>query len=193
MTGLFSGRVAACSPVPARRRPHARHCRHPCRHPGDPAGRPAAAAATQPEIDRKAAPPQAQGKLHTLRTIPEACATLTGVFTGKAERPYALDVRRTSPNCQARARLVDAAKAGASAEAGWILHDRIRVPSAACESRRAVVEVWRRPGGAGVPTKDGQGQARIYLKEGIAKAKAGELAALPVYAVQLAIEGKPCR
>ena|SRR5690349_5241087 len=154
---------------------------------------PAAMAADKPEITRGAAPPQAVGKLHTLRTIPEACATLTGKFTGRADAPYALDAVRTSPNCQARARLVDAAKAGASAKAGWILNDRIRVPSAACPSRQAVVEVWRRPGGGAVPAKDGQGQARIYLREGIARARAGELAALPVYAVRMAIEGKPCR
>ena len=154
---------------------------------------PAAMAADTPEITRGAAPPQAVGKLHTLRTIPEACATLTGRFTGKADAPYALDAVRTSRNCQARARLVDAAKAGASAKAGWILNDRIRVPSAACPAQQAVVEVWRRPGGAAVPARDGQGQARIYLREGIAKAKAGELAALPVYAVRMAIEGKPCR
>ena len=154
---------------------------------------PVAGAATKPEIARDAAPPQADGKLHTLRTIPEACAILTGEFTGDAAKPYALDARRTSANCRPRARLVDAAKAGASAKAGWILNDRIRVPSAACPSRQAVVQVWRRPGEAGLPAKDGQGQARIYLREGLAQAKAGELASLPVYAVQLAVGGKPCK
>jgi hypothetical protein len=154
---------------------------------------PVAAADTTPEITRDVAPAQADGTLHTLRTIPEACATLTGEFTGKADKPYVLDARRTSANCQPRARLVDAAKAGASAKAGWILNDRIRVPSAACPSRQAVVQVWRRRGEAALPAKDGQGQARIYLREGIAKAKAGELASLPVYAVQLEVRGKPCR
>ena len=88
---------------------------------------------------------------------------------------------------------MDADKAGIPGKAGWILNDRIRVPSAACPSLQAVVEVWRRPGEAAVPAKDGQGQARIYLREGIARARAGALAALPVYAVQLAVEGKPCR
>lgn len=154
---------------------------------------PAAAADTRPEITRDPAPPQAQGKPHTLRTIPEACATLVGRFTGDAERPYAIDARRTSPACQPRARLVDAAKAGASAQAGWILNDRIRVPSATCPALEAVVEVWRKPGEAAVPAKDGQGQARIYLREGIAKARSGELAALPVYAVRMAVEGAACR
>ena len=154
---------------------------------------PAAAADTAPEITRDAAPPQAVGALHTLRSIPEACATLTGKFTGKADAPYALDAVRSSSNCHPRARLVDAEKAGIPGKAGWILNDRIRVPSAACPSLQAVVEVWRRPGEAAVPAKDGQGQARIYLREGIAKARAGALAALPVYAVQLAVEGKPCR
>jgi len=154
---------------------------------------PVAGAATTPEIARDAAPPQADGKLHTLRTIPEACAMLTGEFTGKSGKPYTLGALRTSANCQPRARLVDAARAGASAKAGWILNDRIRVPSAACPSLQAVVQVWRRQGEAALPAKDGQGQARIYLREGIAKARAGELASLPVYAVQLAVEGKPCK
>lgn len=150
------------------------------------------AAGTEPEVRRDVAPPQAVGKPHSLRTIPEACATLVGVFTGKADAPYALDARRTSPACQPRARLVDAQKAGASVEAGWILNDRIRVPSAACPGREAVVEVWRRPGEAGMPGRDGQGQARIYLREGLAKARAGALAALPAYAVSMQLQGKPC-
>ena len=150
------------------------------------------AAGAEPEVRRDAAPPQAVGKPHSLRTIPEACATLVGVFTGKADAPYALDARRTSPGCQPRARLVDAQKAGASAEAGWILNDRIRVPSAACPGREVVVEVWRRPGEAGVPDRDGQGQARIYLREGLALARAGALAALPAYAVSMQLQGKPC-
>jgi len=154
---------------------------------------PVAGAATKPEIARDAAPPQADGKLHTLRTIPEACATLTGEFTGDAAKPYALGARRTSASCNPRARLVDAAKAGASAKSGWILNDRIRVPSAVCPSRQAVVQVWRRPGEAALPATDGQGQARIYLREGLAQARAGELASLPVYAVQLAVEGKSCK
>ena len=154
---------------------------------------PAAATDSTPEIARDTAPPQADGVLHTLRTIPEACATLTGEFTGNAAKPYVLDALRTSANCQARARLVDAAKAGASAASGWILNDRIRVPSKACPSRRAVVQVWRRAGDAALPAEDGQGQARIYLRDGLAKARAGELASLPIYAVQLSVEGKPCR
>lgn len=153
---------------------------------------PAAAADSAPEISRGAAPAQATGQPHTLRTIPEACASLVGTFTGDAAQPYAIEARRTSPNCQPRARLVDAAKAGAGERSGWILNDRIRVPSAGCPSRQAVVEVWRKPGAAAVPAKDGQGQARIYLREGIARAKAGELAALPVYAVAMAVEGKAC-
>lgn len=153
---------------------------------------PVAAADTTPEISRDTAPAQPEGKPHTLRTIPEACATLVGVFTGEAGHPYAVDARRTSPACQPRARLADASKEGASEQAGWILNDRIRVPSAACPSREAVVEVWRKPGDAAVPSRDGQGQARIYLREGIAKAKAGTLAALPVYAVRMSVDGKAC-
>ena len=82
-----------------------------------------------PEIKRDAATPQAVGALHTLRGIPEACARLEGQFTGDPAQPYRFDVVRTSPNCQARARFVDAAKAKPSAASGWILNDVIRVPS----------------------------------------------------------------
>lgn len=151
------------------------------------------AAGTDPEVTRDPAPAQADGKLHTLRTIPEACARLQGEFTGDPAAPYAFSAVRSSPNCRARAKLVDAKKAGASADSGWILNDRIEVPSAACPSLSAVVEVWRQDTGAADPKLDGQGQARIYLREGIEKARAGKLAALPVYAVAMTVEGKPCR
>jgi len=152
----------------------------------------ALAADTAPEVARDPAPPQAVGKPHTLRTIPEACARLTGEFTGEPARPYAFGAVRTGPNCQPRARLVDAAKVGASVETGWILNDRIVVPSAACPGLSAVIEVWRQDTARAAPELDGQGQARIYLGEGIARAKAGKLAALPVYAAAVSIEGAAC-
>ena len=72
---------------------------------------PAFAADPAPEITRPAGTPQANGVVHTLRQIPEACARIEGVFTGQAADPYKFSVVRTSPNCQPRARFVDAAKA----------------------------------------------------------------------------------
>ena len=51
-----------------------------------------AAAQQRPEIVREPVPPQADGAAHTLRTIPEACARVEGVFTGQAEPPYRFSV-----------------------------------------------------------------------------------------------------
>lgn len=152
----------------------------------------AAAGEPTPEIVRKPAPAQAVGHAHSLRTIPEACTRLQGEFTGDAARPYAFAAVRTSAACQPRARVVDAHKAGAPG-AGWILNDRIGVPSAACPGLQAVVRVWRQDTRAAVPALDAQGKSRIYLEEGLQKARAGKLAALPVYAVAMSVEGKPCR
>lgn len=156
------------------------------------AGFPATAAEPKPEITREAAPAQAVGQRHALRIIPEACARLEGEFTGDASRAYAFKAVRSSTSCQPRAKVVDAGKAGAPG-AGWILNDRIRVPSATCPGMTAVVRVWRRDRDARAPALDAQGKSRIYLEEGLQKARAGKLAALPVYAVASAIEGKPCR
>jgi hypothetical protein len=158
------------------------------------AAAPAARAGEEPapEIARAAAPPQATGHAHTLRTIPEACVRLQGEFTGDAAAPYRFQPVRTSGSCQARARVVDARKAGAPG-AGWVLNDRIRVPSAACPGQQAVVRVWRQDRDAKAPALDAQGKSRIYLEEGLQRAKAGKLAALPVYAVSMALEGKACR
>ena len=127
-----------------------------------------------------------------MRVIPEACARLEGEFTGDATRPYAFKVVRSSATCQPRAKMVDAGKAGAPGD-GWVLNDRIRVPSAACPGMTAVVRVWRQDRDARAPALDAQGKSRIYLEEGLQKARAGKLAALPVYAVASALEGKPCR
>lgn len=151
----------------------------------------AIAADPKPEIERGAGKPQAIGAVHTLRAIPEACARIEGVFTGQAADPYRFAVVRTSPNCQARARLVDAKKAGAVDGKGWIFHDLVRVPSAACASQQAVVRIWRRPADASPPELDAQGRSRIYLKEAKARLKA-EGADLPVYAAAMALEGKGC-
>ena len=154
---------------------------------------PAAAADPAPEIKRDAGKPQAVNALHTLRQIPEACARMEGMFTGNAADPYKFAVVRISPACQPRARFVDAAKARPSETSGWKFNDLIRVPSAACPSQQAVVRVWRKPAGGATPPKlDAQGRSRVYLAEMQAKAKAGELNAIPMFAASMKVEGKAC-
>ena len=115
---------------------------------------PLLAADATPEIRRDAIKPQAVGVVHTLRTIPEACARIEGLFTGKAADPYKFSMVRTGANCQARARFVDAAKAKPSEKGGWKFNDLIRVPNAACPSQLAVVRVWRKPVDAAPPNLD---------------------------------------
>jgi hypothetical protein len=154
---------------------------------------PASAADPTPEITRAPATPQAVGTVHTLRGIPEACARLEGMFTGQSSQPYKLAAVRTSPACQARARFVDADKIRPSAKDGWIFNDLIRVPNAACATQQAVVRVWRRPANAVPPKLDDQGRSRIYLQESVAKAKAGTLPPIPMYAATMTLEGLPCR
>jgi hypothetical protein len=150
------------------------------------------AADPAPEIKRDPATAQAVGVVHTLRTIPEACTRLEGQFTGDAAQPYKFDAVQTSPNCQSRAHFVDAAKAKPTTADGWILNDLIRVPSTACPAQLAAVRVWRRPANVAPPKLDGQGRARIYLADSVAKAKAGELARVPMYAASMVMEGKAC-
>ena len=151
-----------------------------------------AASDPKPEISRPAGKPQAVGVAHTLRTIPEACARIEGRFTGAPADPYKFTLARTSANCQARARLVDAAKAKPDAKSGWIFNDLIRVPSAACASQSAVVRVWRKPADAAPPALDAQGRSRIYLKDATDQARAKGAPSLPMFAVAMALEGKPC-
>lgn len=151
----------------------------------------AIAAEPKPEITRGPVQPQAQNAVHTLRQIPEACARLEGMFTGQAGDPYAFTVVRISPQCQPRARFVDAAKARPSVATGWRLNDLIRVPNAACPSQQAVVHVWRKPVD-NAPQLDAQGKSRIYLQESQQQAQAGKLAAVPMFAAVMEVEGKPC-
>jgi hypothetical protein len=153
---------------------------------------PVLAADPAPEIKREAAPPQATGVLHTLKTIPEACARIQGQFTGDPAQPYKFALVRTSASCQPRAKLVDATKVKPSTGKGWIFNDLIRVPSAACTTRQAVVRVWRHPADVAPPKLDSQGRSRIYLKESLARAKADQLAPIPVYAAAMQVEGLPC-
>lgn len=153
---------------------------------------PFASAAAEPEIDRGDASPQAVGAAHTLRAIPEACARLEGVFTGQATDPYRFAAVRTSPNCQPRARFVEAGKARPSVDTGWILNDRISVPNAACASQKAVVEVWRRPGAAAPPELDAQGRARVYLGDARQAARDDRLAAVASFTARMTVEGVAC-
>ena len=151
-----------------------------------------AAANQTPEIERAPGTAQAVGAAHTLRTIPEACVRLEGTFTGQGAAPYDFRAVRTSAACQPRAHLVDPAKAKPSAGKGWKLNDVIRVPQAGCESREAVVTVWRKPADAAPPGLDGQGRARIYLDESMQKVASGDIAPVPLYAAALTLEGPPC-
>ena len=146
--------------------------------------------AQAPERDRTGAP-QATGALHTVRTIPEACTRIEGLFTGDPAQPYRMQAVNTVPTCQPRARLVDAAQAHPKADAGWILDDVIRVPDAACPSRQAVVKVWRKPVDQALE-RDGQGQVRIYLQDAQKQASAGQMRALPEYSAQLEMKAGRC-
>ena len=152
---------------------------------------PALAADPRPEITRDAVQPQQVGVVHTLRQIPEACARIEGAFTGDAAEPYRFAVVRTSPNCQPRARFVDAAKARPSQADGWLFNDLIRVPSAGCASQQAVVRVWRKPVEQSVKL-DGQGQSRVYLDDAKQAAAGGKLAAIPMFAAEMGVEGEAC-
>ena len=131
--------------------------------------------------------------MHTLRTIPEACARIEGRFTGNATDPYHYDVVRTSPMCQARAHLVEADKVHPDTASGWIFNDLIRVPSAACPGQQAVLRIWRHPANATPPKLDAQGRSRIYLEQSVQQAKAGKLPPIPLYTATLKIEGKACQ
>nr|WP_246373221.1 hypothetical protein [Lysobacter spongiae] len=144
-----------------------------------------------PEIERPVAPPQAVGAVHSLRTIPEACARIEGVFTGDAAEPYRFAVVKTSPNCQPRARFVDAAKAKPDAAGGWIFNDVIRIPSAACPGQQAVVKLWRKPAAVAPPELDAQGRSRIYLQDSD-KTRAAAADKVPMFAAAMSVEGEAC-
>lgn len=146
-----------------------------------------------PEISRsKPFQPQAREAAHVLRTIPEACVSLEGTFTGDAATPYRLQPRRSAPQCQPRARLVPTLPA-TPLQQGWILNDRIRVAQAACPGHVAVVSVWRRPGKLNPPALDAQGRSRIYLDEAKRQAHAKAQAdAIPAYATVVQTQGAAC-
>ncbi len=152
----------------------------------------ASAQPLQPEIKRPPATPQPIGKLHALRTIPEACTRIQGRFTGDAGKPYEFSVAALGGRCQPRARLVDAFKAKAGAGPGWVLNDLVVVPSAACPGQHAVLRIWRETLKMAPPKPDRQGTSRIYLKDGLDAARKGELNAIPSYAVDMGVVGKGC-
>lgn len=153
----------------------------------------ASAADPKPEIQRQQASPQAIGVVHIVRVIPEACARLEGQFTGDTAKPYVFAAVPTSARCQPRARLVDAVEAKSSVANGWLLNDVIRIPSASCPSQQAVMRIWRQAGKATPPKLDAQGRSRIYLKDGLEAARQGQLAAMPMFAVAMAVEGIACK
>ncbi|MFZ2753185.1 MAG: hypothetical protein WAZ48_07020 [Lysobacteraceae bacterium] len=148
-------------------------------------------AAHLPEIQREPFPPQAPGKVHTIRIIPEVCAYLQGSFAVDAAAPYRYGAMRTGKRCQPRARLVDPAKANPSVETGWVLNDLIRIPNAGCPARQAVIRIWRKPTN-NAPQLDGEGRPRIYLEDAKRQAAAGKIPALPQYAAVLTMEGRAC-
>lgn len=150
-----------------------------------------AAFATQPGVERPLGTPQANGAMHLVRAIPEACAWLEGTFTGDAANPYKFTPVRSSPTCQPRARFVDAAKAQPSEAKGWKLSDVIRIPSKDCPALQAVVKVWHKSGGGQPMALDAQGRARIYLKD--AKQVAQQAPPPAMFAAQVKVEGVACK
>lgn len=153
----------------------------------------ASASSDQPEIKRAVAAPQQDGVLHTLRTIPEACSRIQGQFTGNAAKPYDFAIVQTSPRCQPRAKLVDAADVQPKGKPGWVYLDQVQVPSASCPGRQAVVRIWRHDTRAQPPKLDAQGKSRIYLKDSMDTVRAGQQAEIPSYAVEMGVAGKACR
>ena len=128
------------------------------------------ALAATPEITRDTGTPQAVGKAHTLRTIPEACARISGQFTGIPDKPYTMQVSKTSPRCVARAELVSADKVKPESDPRFVLNDLVKVPNAACPSQLATLSVWRLKVNNAPYKLDAQGRARVYLQEKAQKA-----------------------
>lgn len=151
------------------------------------------AAEPVPEIRRPDLPAQADGAALTLRVIPEACVRLEGRFTGAPAKPFDLAAEPSRARCLPRARLVDAASVRPMPQPGWLLNDVIRIPSARCPARVAVVRIWREGRIDSVPARDAQGRVRVYLKDSMTPAARSRRDALPRYVVQLAVQGQACR
>lgn len=142
-----------------------------------------AVAAPAPEIARPpgSTTPQAIGMLHSLRSIPEACVLIEGLYTGDPVEPYRMEVLPRDP-CVRRAAYVDAARLQPppSLAGHWLLNDRIEVPRADQPACVATVEIWRKPGTTAPPALDAQGRARLYLD------KPQAAAAVPMFTAKLA-------
>lgn len=152
----------------------------------------ALAADLKPEIVRPIAKPQTVGVAHTLRTFPEACARITGVFTGKAADPYTFAIKQTDTRCAPRAELVDAKKVKAATSDAWVLHDLVQVPNAACPTQIATVRIWRDSAKLAPPKLDAQGRSRVYAADAHAAKQPGAVK-LPRFAVAMSLEGKACK
>lgn len=126
-----------------------------------------------PQRTRTASTPQADGTVHTLRQIPEACVRLQGQFGGAAG--YALEVVPLGPGCPQRARFVAPGTLTPDPAAGWQYDEQIVVPAARDRRCTATLAVWKLP--AGMAGRDGQGQARVYLDQARQQAAAGRLPA----------------
>lgn len=150
------------------------------------------AADPKPEIVRPVAKPQAVGVKHTVRVFPEACARISGMFTGKPAEPYAFAVTQTDPRCAPRAELVDAKKVKAATASGWTFHDQVKVPSAACSSQVATVKVWRDSVKLAPPKLDAQGRSRVYAADAKAAKQPGAVK-MPRFAVAMSLEGLACK
>ncbi|MGY0505042.1 hypothetical protein [Luteimonas sp. e5] len=153
----------------------------------------AGAAEPEPEIRRAPATPQADGVLHTLRVIPEACVRLQGRFSADAATPYALEAVPSRGNCAPRAQLVAAREARPERGEGWVLNDVIRVPRASCPGQQAVLRIWRHPGAVAAPRLDAQGRSRVYLDRDGGRIKDdGQRRQVPAFATDFKLEGKRC-
>jgi hypothetical protein len=149
-----------------------------------------AAMATAPAA-RPAASPQADGVAHTLRQIPEACIRLQGMFTGRADQPYALQAVPTQERCPRRAVFAGISDAP-QADEGWQLDEQIMVPSAACPALRMTLSLWRHPGQVRTAERDGQGQVRVYVEQARQAATGGGQATLPQWRASWQVQGR-CR
>ena len=140
---------------------------------------------------RPAASPQADGVAHTLRQIPEACIRLQGMFSGRADHPYALQAVPTQERCPRRAVFAGIADAP-QADEGWQLDEQIVVPSAACPALRMTLSLWRHPGQVRKAERDGQGQVRVYVEQARQAADGAEQATLPQWRASWQVQGR-CR
>ena len=126
-------------------------------------GQPLCAQSAEPLRTRPIGSAQADGQLHTLRTIPEACVRLQGQFGGPDG--YALAAVPSAPGCQPRAQFRGVDSIDPDPAAGWLLDEIVRVPSARCPQQMLRLELWTLPVAPVQAPRDGQGQVRIYLEQ----------------------------